>query len=103
MTDALRQEQQIGTQIAEELNRTACLLLQAVNDEDIPPEGLHEKIVTYTSRLRGIIDDFGLTESPGILSLTLRQFDATTRKHFRPQHARRPTAHRTAFQVCAIH
>ena len=79
MTDALRQEQQIGTHIAEELNRTACLLLQAVNDEDIPPEGLHEKIVTYTSRLRGIIDDFGLTESPGILSLTLRQFDATTR------------------------
>ena len=72
MTDALRQEQQLGTHIAEELNRTACLLLQAVNDEDIPPEGLHEKIVTYTSRLRGIIDDFGLTESPGILSLTLR-------------------------------
>ena len=72
MTDVLRQEQQLGTHIAEELNRTACLLLQAVNDEDIPPEGLHEKIVTYTSRLRGIIDDFGLTESPGILSLTLR-------------------------------
>ena len=72
MTDALRQEQQLGTHIAEELNRTACLLLQAVNDEDIPPEGLHEKIVTYTSRLRGIIEDFGLTESPSILSLTLR-------------------------------
>lgn len=72
MTDALRQEQQLGTQIAEELNRTACLLLQAVNDEEIQPEKLHENIVTYTSRLRGIIDDFGLTKTPGTLSLTLR-------------------------------
>ncbi len=43
MTYALKQEQELGTEIAEELNRTACLILHAVNGEDISADRLHEK------------------------------------------------------------
>ena len=72
MTDALRQEQELGTDIARVLTRYASRLLDVVCYENLTADKLHQRIVHEASSLRNTLDDFGLTESPGILSLTLR-------------------------------
>jgi len=72
MTDALRQQQELGTDIARVLTRYASRLLDVVCCENLTADKLHQRIVHEASSLRNTLDDFGLTESPGILTLTLR-------------------------------